>query len=63
MLLVLPLAAQKGARDGQWPAYSSESGSTGYSTADLVNRDNVQVERLLAEAEVKEDSSKLDHGD
>src|SRR5215510_2834451 len=42
LLLVLPLAAQKGARDGQWPAYSSESGSTGYSSADLVTRDNVK---------------------
>jgi len=42
ILLVLPLVAQKGAREGQWPAYSAENGSTGYSPADLINRDNVK---------------------
>jgi len=42
LLLVLPLVAQKGAPAGQWLSYSAESGSTGYSTADLVTRDNVK---------------------
>src|SRR5262245_30291292 len=42
LAVVLPLAAQKGAQSGQWPAYSSEAGSTGYSAADLVTRDNVK---------------------
>ena len=42
LLLVLPLAAQKGAREGQWFSYSAESGSTGYSPVDLVNRNNVK---------------------
>jgi len=42
LLLVLPLAAQKGARDGQWLSYSADHGSTGYSPVDLVNRDNVK---------------------
>jgi len=41
-LLVLPLIAQKGAKEGQWHAYSAEGGSTGYSPADLINRDNVK---------------------
>ena len=42
LLLVLPLAAQKGARDSQWFSYSAENGSTGYSPVDLINRDNVR---------------------
>ena len=42
LLLVFPLAAQKGARDGQWLSYAAESGSTGYSPLDLINRDNVK---------------------
>src|SRR6266446_2397219 len=42
LLLVLPLVAQKGARDGQWLSYSADHGSTGYSPADLINRDNVK---------------------
>ena len=41
-LFVLPLVAQKGAREGQWPSYSAENGSTGYSPVDLINRDNVK---------------------
>src|SRR5262245_32413513 len=39
---VLPLTAQKGASTGQWPAYAAENGSTGYSAADLINKDNVK---------------------
>ena len=42
LLLVLPLAAQKGAKPGQWTSYSAENGSTGYSAVDLINRDNVK---------------------
>ncbi|HTG73638.1 MAG TPA: hypothetical protein VMB70_07710, partial [Terriglobia bacterium] len=42
LLLVLPLVAQKGTREGQWSTYSAENGSTGYSAADLINRDNVK---------------------
>jgi quinoprotein glucose dehydrogenase len=42
LLLVLPIAAQKGAKQGQWTSYSAESGSTGYSAVDLINRDNVK---------------------
>src|SRR5688500_12668425 len=42
LLWILPLAAQKGAREGQWLSYSAENGSTGYSGLDLINRDNVK---------------------
>ena len=42
LLIPVFLIAQKGARDGQWHAYSAEGGSTGYSSADLINRDNVK---------------------
>jgi len=42
LLLVLPLAGQKGAKQGQWLSYSAENGSTGYSAVDLINRDNVK---------------------
>jgi quinoprotein glucose dehydrogenase len=42
LLLALPLVAQKGAPSTQWMSYSAENGSTGYSAADLVNRDNVK---------------------
>src|SRR5512134_1667466 len=42
LLSVLPLTAQKGAKDGQWPSYSAENGSTGYSPLDLITRDNVR---------------------
>src|SRR5690349_21034739 len=39
---ILPLAAQKGSPAGQWLSYSADHGSTGYSSADLINRDNVK---------------------
>ena len=45
MLLVLPLVAQRGApaaSDSQWLSYSASNRSTGYSPADLINRDNVK---------------------
>src|SRR5436190_24169417 len=38
LLVVLPLAAQQ----VQWPSYSAENRSTGYSAVDLINRDNVK---------------------
>ena len=42
LALVLPLVAQKGAREGQWGSYSGENGSTGFSPANLIDRDNVK---------------------
>jgi len=39
---LLPLLAQQGAKEGQWRAYASETGSTGYSPLDQINRDNVK---------------------
>ncbi|HEX4998126.1 MAG TPA: pyrroloquinoline quinone-dependent dehydrogenase [Terriglobia bacterium] len=39
---VLPLTAQKGTAPGQWPSYAAGNDSTGYSAADLINRDNVK---------------------
>lgn len=42
LLLGLPLVAQKGTSPGQWPSYSAENGSTGYSSADLIHRDNAK---------------------
>ena len=36
------MLAQQGAKDGQWRAYAAETGSTGYSPLDLINRDNVK---------------------
>src|SRR6187397_1665078 len=42
VLLVFPISAQQGAKQGQWLSYSAENGSTGYSPIDLINRDNVK---------------------
>ena len=39
---VLPTIAQQGAKDGQWRSYAAETGSTGYSPIDQINRDNVK---------------------
>jgi quinoprotein glucose dehydrogenase len=39
---IIPMLAQQGAKEGQWRAWAAETGSTGYSTADLINRDNVK---------------------
>ena len=41
-LAILPMLAQQGSKDGQWRAYASETGSTGYSPLDQINRDNVK---------------------
>src|SRR5215472_11269105 len=35
-----PQMAQQGAKGGEWRSYAGESGSTRYSPADLINRDN-----------------------
>ncbi|MEO8259724.1 MAG: pyrroloquinoline quinone-dependent dehydrogenase [Acidobacteriota bacterium] len=35
-------AAQQGSQAGNWRAYASDAGSTRYSTADLITRDNVK---------------------
>src|SRR5215510_13767893 len=42
LLSVLSLGAQKGMPEGQWLTYSADRASTGYSPADLSNRDNVK---------------------
>ncbi len=44
LLLALPAAApaQYGAKDGQWRSYAGDSGSTKYSSLDLINKDNVK---------------------
>jgi quinoprotein glucose dehydrogenase len=42
----LPLAAQTGAKNGEWRSYAAEPGSTKYSPLDQVNRDNVKNLRI-----------------
>src|SRR5882672_1717217 len=42
LMAILPIIAQQGAKEGQWRAYAAETGSTGYSPLDLINRDNVK---------------------
>jgi quinoprotein glucose dehydrogenase len=42
LIAILPMLAQTGAKQGEWRAYAAETGSTGYSTLDLINRDNVK---------------------
>jgi quinoprotein glucose dehydrogenase len=42
----LPLAAQSGARNGEWRAYAAEPGSTKYSPLDQINKDNVKNLRI-----------------
>jgi quinoprotein glucose dehydrogenase len=42
LLVVLPVAGQRGSRDTQWLSYSADTGSTGYSPSDLITRDNVK---------------------
>jgi quinoprotein glucose dehydrogenase len=37
-----PGSAQQGARNGEWRAYSADTGSTRYSPLDLITRDNVK---------------------
>lgn len=39
-LSVLPLAAQTGARNGEWPTYGGDLGSTRYSPLDQINAGN-----------------------
>jgi quinoprotein glucose dehydrogenase len=42
----LPLAAQSGAKHGEWRSYAAEPGSTKYSPLDQINRDNVKNLRI-----------------
>jgi quinoprotein glucose dehydrogenase len=41
-----PLAAQNGARNGEWRSYAADPGSTKYSPLDQINRDNVKNLRI-----------------
>src|SRR5687767_4086714 len=41
-----PLAAQNGARNGEWRSYAADPGSTKYSPLDQINRDNVKDLRI-----------------
>ena len=43
----LPLAAQNGAKNGEWRSYAAEPGSTKYSPLDQINRDNVKNLRIV----------------
>src|SRR5437868_10080882 len=42
----LPVAAQKGAINGEWRAYAGEPGSTKYSPLDQINKDNAKTLRI-----------------
>jgi quinoprotein glucose dehydrogenase len=42
----LPLAAQNGAKNGEWRSYAADPGSTKYSPLDQINRDNVKNLRI-----------------
>jgi quinoprotein glucose dehydrogenase len=42
----LPLAAQGGAKNGEWRAYAGEPGSTKYSPLDQINKDNAKTLRI-----------------
>jgi quinoprotein glucose dehydrogenase len=42
----LPIAAQHGAKNGEWRSYAAEPGSTKYSPLDQINGDNVKNLRL-----------------
>ena len=42
----LPLAAQNGAKNGEWRAYAGEPGSTKYSPLDQINKDNANNLRI-----------------
>ena len=42
----LPLAAQNGAKNGEWRSYAAEPGSTKYSPLDQINKDNVKNLRI-----------------
>jgi quinoprotein glucose dehydrogenase len=44
--VTLPLAAQQGAKNGEWRSYAAEPGSTKYSPLDQINKDNVKNLRI-----------------
>src|SRR5215813_13357925 len=41
-----PVAAQHGARDGEWHHYAGDVGGTKYSSLDQINKDNVKDLRI-----------------
>ena len=43
VIWAFPGIAQQGAKEGQWRSYAAETGSTGYSPLDQINRDNVRT--------------------
>src|SRR5258705_597507 len=47
VLLLSPLAAQHGTRDGQWRTYNGDSGSTKYAPLDQINKSNVTSLRIV----------------
>ena len=46
LLIILPLLAQQGAKNGEWRAYGADEGSTRYSPLDQINRDNIKDMRV-----------------
>ena len=46
VVMTASLAAQHGARDGEWRAHSADLGSTKYAPLDQINRDNVSRLRI-----------------
>src|SRR5258705_7475801 len=47
VILLSPLAAQHGTRDGQWRSYNGDSGSTKYAPLDQINKSNVAGVKIL----------------
>src|SRR5215510_15292830 len=46
LLLIFPLIAQQGAKNGEWRVYGGDEGSTRYSPLDQINRDNIKDMRI-----------------
>src|SRR5689334_17543295 len=40
LLTIVPLCAQSGAKNGEWPAYGADPGDTHYSALDQINAGN-----------------------
>ena len=47
LFLAASLAAQQGARNGEWRVYGGDEGSTRYSPLDQINRDNIKDLRVV----------------
>jgi len=47
LVLLSPVAAQRGTRDGQWRSYNGDSGSTKYAPLDQINKGNVGTVKIL----------------